>query len=72
MAYIIGATKWDGGHADKDNYLVCDKCGSKKIRMVAHFDGPKIYGYDYNCECGAHIRATTKRDGRPWKNGVDS
>lgn len=65
MSYIASdGTKWNGVVPDAEHkYLQCEKCGSKKIRMVSHFDGREIYGYDYNCENGHIIRQTIKRWG---------
>lgn len=66
MSYITKdkRAKWDGVIPDSEElYLQCEKCGSKKIRMVSHFDGRKIYGYGYNCENGHYITKTMRRDG---------
>lgn len=65
MSYITedGRTTWDGAIPDeKKEYMICEQCGTNKIRMVSHFDGRGIYGYDYNCENGHHIRRTIKRE----------
>ena len=57
---------WNGAVPDeKQEYMQCEECGSKKLRMVAHFDGAKMFGYTYNCENGHVILMTMKRD-RSW------
>lgn len=69
MSYIQeDGTKWEGVVPDeKKEYLQCEKCGSKKIRMVAHWDGRDAYGYVYNCENGHEIRSVIKRrKGEGW------
>ena len=69
MSYIAkDGSKWDGAVPDKNHkYMECEKCGSKAIRMVSHFDGRDIYGYMYNCENGHCIRQTMKRNGRAFE-----
>lgn len=59
--YINVREKWMGITPNEDGYAVCDECGGMNIRMTSHFDGRDIYGYDYRCECGAHIRRLIKR-----------
>lgn len=39
-----------GGHYNEAGSLVCDKCGSDKLRFVAHADGRDFYRNTYNCE----------------------
>lgn len=61
--YINGREKWTGAKPDeRGQYYVCDECGTNEIRMTSHFDGPNIYGYDYQCKNGHHIRRTIKRN----------
>ena len=63
MSYIASdGSVWDGAVPDENNeYLQCEKCGSKNLFVVSHFDGPRTYGYDYNCPNGHCIRRTIKR-----------
>lgn len=70
MAYISkdGKMKWEGAKPDADGtYLECEKCGSKKIKMVAHWDGRDAYGYNYNCENGHCISSAIRRNGGKWE-----
>jgi len=70
MMYISkdGRTKWEGVVPDaEEKYLLCEKCGSGKFKMVAHWDGRDSYGYDYNCENGHCIRNMFKRNGGAWR-----
>lgn len=60
--------KWEGVVPDKEEkYLLCEKCGSKKISVVAHWDGKDAYGYNYNCENGHPIRSAFMRNGGKWE-----
>lgn len=62
--YAKDGSKWDGAVPDAEKrYLQCEKCGSKIIRVVSHFDGREIYGYGYNCKNGHCIEQTFKRHG---------
>ena len=70
MSYITKdkRAKWDGVIPDiEELYLQCEKCGSKKIKLVAHWDGPDAYGYSYNCENGHCISSAIKRNGGKWE-----
>lgn len=62
MSYQRGNETWEGVVPDENHeYLQCEICGSKDIRMVAHFDGRDIYGYNYNCGNGHPIRQIIPR-----------
>lgn len=69
MSYTEGREKWTGATPNREiGHFVCDECGTDEIFMVSHFDGRDIYGYDYNCKNGHHIRRTIKRrEGETWE-----
>lgn len=63
MSYQRGNETWEGVVPDENHeYLQCEKCGSKTIKMVAHIDGRDFYGYSYRCENGHEIVMRAKRN----------
>ena len=57
---IVGATP------DEKGTLICDKCGSQKIKGVMFLDGDDWYSNTYECtECGSGISVSGKRE-YPW------
>lgn len=46
---------------EKEGGITCG-CGNPNLKMVAHWDGAKEYGYTYNCSCGNVITTTHKRE----------
>jgi len=49
------------GVAEKDGKLVCEKCGSPKVKLKIHIDMDDCFTNVYKCRCGNQISMTQKR-----------